>query len=96
MAEVTSEGFTTSVQPLARMNGTRSQRMRKGKFQGVMSPTTPIGSRRTMPKSLSPRLLKLSPCSSRAAPAATSKQAMQWSISPRAWAIGLPFSSTSQ
>ena len=41
--EVNSLGFTTIVQPAARMKGTRSERIKKGKFHGVISPTTPIG-----------------------------------------------------
>ncbi len=66
VAEVTSEGLATIVQPEARMNGTRSHRIRKGKFQGVIRPTTPMGSRVTRPNMASPRLLKLSPCRLRA------------------------------
>ena len=64
--EVISLGLHTTVQPDARMKGTRSHRMKNGKFQGVITPTTPIGSRVTIPNIFSPRLLKASPCSARA------------------------------
>ncbi len=58
MAEVTSDGLATMVQPEARMKGTRSQRIRNGKFHGVISPTTPIGSRVTRPNILSPEIVE--------------------------------------
>ncbi len=52
MPDVNSEGFSTTVQPLPIAQGTRSEAMMKGKFQGVMMPTTPTGSRRTRPKTI--------------------------------------------
>ena len=48
--DVNSEGFKTTVQPPPIAHGTRSDAMMKGKFQGVMMPTTPTGSRNTRPK----------------------------------------------
>ena len=67
---VNSEGFTTAVQPAASAKGSFWQTIRKGKFQGVMMPTTPIGSFSTTPSMSGPRLLWLSPCTVRASAAA--------------------------
>ena len=57
VADVYSDGLATIVQPAAKIYGTLSHRIRKGKFQGVIKPTTPIGSRVTIPNSCSPKLL---------------------------------------
>ena len=54
---VASAGLTTAVQPAARMKGRRSERMKKGKFHGVMTPTTPSGWRSTIARIRSPMLL---------------------------------------
>ncbi len=56
-AEVSSEGFTTVVQPAARAKGSFWLTIRKGKFHGVMIDTTPIGSRSTTPSVPSPSVL---------------------------------------
>ena len=53
---VASAGLITAVQPAARMNGRRSERMKKGKFHGVMTPTTPSGWRSTIARMRSPIL----------------------------------------
>ena len=57
VADVYSDGLATIVQPAAKIYGTRSQRIRKGKFQGVIKPTTPTGSLVTTPNNCSPKLL---------------------------------------
>jgi hypothetical protein len=43
---VISEGLMTTVLPAARAGATFQTSSISGKFQGVISPTTPIGSRR--------------------------------------------------
>ncbi len=58
---VSSAGFTTAVQPTARANGSFWLTMSRGKFHGVIMPTTPTGSRRTTPRYCSPIALWLSP-----------------------------------
>ena len=55
--EVTSAGLTTAVQPAAKAKGSFWLTIRKGKFQGVMMLTTPMGSRKTTPRVFSPRVL---------------------------------------
>jgi hypothetical protein len=45
-ADVCSEGFTTTVLPVANAAARLKLRMSNGVFQGVMMPTTPTGSRR--------------------------------------------------
>jgi hypothetical protein len=45
-AEVCSEGFTTTVFPVANAAARLKLRISNGEFQGVMMPTTPTGSRR--------------------------------------------------
>src|SRR6218665_117954 len=92
---VASAGLTMAVQPAARMNGSRSARMKNGKFHGVITPTTPNGSRSTTASTRSPRLLCASPFITRAAPAAKRHTSTAPSISPTAWVIGLPVSSDS-
>ena len=47
---VSSAGLTTAVQPTARANGSFWLMISSGKFQGVIIPTTPTGSRRTSPE----------------------------------------------
>ena len=44
---VTSLGFTITAQPAVSAGATFAQIWWSGKFQGVMQPTTPIGSRTT-------------------------------------------------
>jgi len=55
--DVTSAGLTTAVQPAASAKGSFWLTIRNGKFQGVMMPTTPMGSRSTMPSVASPSVL---------------------------------------
>ena len=45
-AGVCSEGLTTKVQPAASAGASLKDSSKSGEFQGVMAPTTPIGSRR--------------------------------------------------
>ena len=54
---VSSAGFTTAVQPTARANGSFWLTIRSGKFQGVIMPTTPTGSRNTSPSMSGPSVL---------------------------------------
>ena len=67
---VSSEGFTTAVQPAASAKGSFWLTIRNGKFQGQMIAATPIGSFSTTPSMSRPRLLWLSPDSVRASAAA--------------------------
>ena len=67
-AEVCSEGFTTTVFPVASAAARLKLRMNRGEFQGVMMPTTPTGSRRVWLNTavfsrgmVSPRILSDSP-----------------------------------
>ena len=43
-AGVCSAGFITTVQPAARAGANFHAAINKGKFQGIICPTTPIGS----------------------------------------------------
>jgi hypothetical protein len=63
---VSSDGFTTAVQPAASAKGSFWLTIRNGKFQGQMIPATPIGSFRTSPSMSGPSELWLSPCIVRA------------------------------
>ena len=45
LSGASSAGFSTSVQPVARAGATLSITIGSGEFQGVIAPTTPIGSR---------------------------------------------------
>ena len=58
---VRSAGLTTAVQPTARAKGSFWLMIRSGKFQGVIMPTTPTGSRRTSPNIDGPSVLYVSP-----------------------------------
>ena len=49
--EVLEEGWMTMVQPAANAGAIFHAAIKNGKFQGMIWPTTPIGSRRTMDKS---------------------------------------------
>ncbi len=46
MSEVCSAGFSTQVQPVASAGASFQVAMARGKFQGTIWPTTPIGWRR--------------------------------------------------
>ena len=67
---VSSEGFTTAVQPAASAKGSFWLTIRNGKFHGQITETTPTGSFRIRPSMSDPRLLWLSPCTVRASDAA--------------------------
>ena len=67
---VTSDGFTTQVQPAASAKGSFWLRIQNGKFHGVMIDTTPIGSFRTTARTSAPSVLWLSPWLVRASDAA--------------------------
>ena len=54
VADVSSAGLTTAVQPAASAKGSFWLTMSRGKFQGVTMPTTPSGSRSTTPSVCSP------------------------------------------
>jgi hypothetical protein len=57
---VSSDGLTTQVQPAASAKGSFCDRIQNGKFQGVMTDTTPIGSFSTTASMSWPRELWLS------------------------------------
>ena len=61
VAEVNSLGLITQVQPAAKANGSFWLIISIGKFQGVINPTTPIGSRSVMASVPRPKVLQLSP-----------------------------------
>ena len=48
MSGVSSAGFSTTVLPAASAGATFHEAIVSGKFQGVISPTTPSGSRNVM------------------------------------------------
>jgi hypothetical protein len=48
LKEVMDEGFMTTVSPAASAGAIFHAAIRKGKFQGIICPTTPIGSRSMM------------------------------------------------
>ncbi len=69
MAGVNSAGFSTTVQPAATASAILPAAMKSGAFQGVIAPTTPMGSRieqenvlpRAEDSSVSPNILFAQP-----------------------------------
>ena len=61
----------------------------------MIIPTTPTGSRRTMPNIEEPSVLYVSPYVWRHSVAAYSQRSADDTISSRAWVTGLPLSSAS-
>ena len=67
MSGVSSAGFRTTVFPAASAGATFHEAIASGKFQGVMRPTTPSGSRNV--RSMPPATGIVSPSSRSGAPA---------------------------
>ena len=92
---VNSLGLTTTVQPAASANGSFWHRISAGKFHGMIRPTTPTGSRSTIPVKSLPLLVNVLPCMFSASEAAYRHSDAAPPMSPSARMIGLPPSSLS-
>ncbi len=87
------DGFTTSVHPAHSAGATFHVSSRNGKFHGVITPTTPSGSRTVSPMASGVKLVIDSPFSSSARPAKYSNTSAAMAISAAAIPTGRPTSS---
>ena len=93
---VEDAGLSTTGQPAAIAGASLWATRLRGKLNGEMAPTTPIGSRTMTPTLPAPAALAsigtTSPASVRASTAAKVRVSMHRAVSPRACVIGLPAS----